>query len=452
MPRLLHRLIFLIFLTIFLVVAPATVLWTAGYRYSFTRQRLEKTGILQLASTPKNATIAINNQVIPNLDTPALIQALLPNTYRVTVSKPGYLAWEKSLTINSNKSTFADQIILIRDSAPTLTIADALTAVAWDQSTTRLAAIADVGEWWELITIDHTGRHLAGRLGKDSFHPRNHHAVTISADGSLAGFIGTDNLDRPVSYLGSAEPAKDGSLRPFRQLTNTTEIRWLENNLALTISNNGLSVVDPETSFTANATSFGKFDDALWDESGVVAIRHESGRIWLVRAKNTLLAFEPILALPTASNYQIVSAQHPYVIVRANSSSQSTLINILTSTQHQLEATTVDWGHDDVQGKILTCTDVEIATVDLANQTRQVITRQAGPLADCHWHPSGHYVFYRTNSTAYLIETDTRDVPVRHTLFSGSHLNGLTIDPKAKTAIFSGTIGQQTGVWRRELE
>jgi len=103
------------FVVIFLVTAPLLLLYTAGYRWNFKKNRIEKVGVVFVRSVPSNAEVALNG-VAQKDRTPARFRDLLPDTYDIRVSKDGFTSWEKHLAVESERTTFAESIVLWRDS------------------------------------------------------------------------------------------------------------------------------------------------------------------------------------------------------------------------------------------------------------------------------------------------------------------------------------------------
>lgn len=114
----LRRLIFYGLALLFLVITPTLLAYTAGYRWSFTQKRLVTTGALSVGTYPDNASIRIGMRDYAE-HTPALISNLLPGTYDITVSKSGYYAWHKNLIVQNEKTTFAHEIVLFKQTLPT---------------------------------------------------------------------------------------------------------------------------------------------------------------------------------------------------------------------------------------------------------------------------------------------------------------------------------------------
>ena len=111
MTLLYRRATYISFIIIFLIVTPIIIAYTAGYRYNFSKGRVQKTGILRITSVPRGASIYLNGQT-QTTQTPAKIQYLMPGDYEIKLTKDGYFDWQKKLPITDNNTTFAEKIIL----------------------------------------------------------------------------------------------------------------------------------------------------------------------------------------------------------------------------------------------------------------------------------------------------------------------------------------------------
>ncbi len=112
-----QTLITLAFLLLFAVSVPLVLLTTAGYRINLRTQRLEATGILLVRSAPPDAELLLDG-VPQNARTPARLPRLLPRAYDVTVRKPGFHDWSKTLTVESRRTTFAENVVLFSEQLP----------------------------------------------------------------------------------------------------------------------------------------------------------------------------------------------------------------------------------------------------------------------------------------------------------------------------------------------
>lgn len=106
-----RKILFIISLLCFFVIAPALSLYSMGYRFDFATKAIKKVGMLILESEPKNADVFINDKQATK-KTPYKAKGLLPGDYKVKITKEEYSAWEKNLAVKSKKVSWASHIIL----------------------------------------------------------------------------------------------------------------------------------------------------------------------------------------------------------------------------------------------------------------------------------------------------------------------------------------------------
>lgn len=112
-----RRIIAFIFIAAFLITAPILILYASGYRYNLKKNQLKKTGALFIKTEPKSATIYIDNKMQTE-KTPAQITHIFPNSHDIAVKKSGYYTWEKNLEIRPQTTTFAENIVLFKNTEP----------------------------------------------------------------------------------------------------------------------------------------------------------------------------------------------------------------------------------------------------------------------------------------------------------------------------------------------
>lgn len=91
----------------FCILAPLTAWYATGYRFSDTFQ-FTKTGGIYVATEGKGFSVLLNNeeQEVSSLFRRSFfIQNLHPGVYSLKVTKPGYITWEKAVTVSSEKVT-----------------------------------------------------------------------------------------------------------------------------------------------------------------------------------------------------------------------------------------------------------------------------------------------------------------------------------------------------------
>lgn len=124
-----RRVIFSIYLGLFLIFSPIFLLYTAGIRWTPTLGFV-KTGTFYIASTPKSAEVFIDGKNTGE-KTPTVLKHLLPGTYNVELKTGGAITWSKNLSIKSGETTFANTAYLFNESLPKLVISSTISAVAF---------------------------------------------------------------------------------------------------------------------------------------------------------------------------------------------------------------------------------------------------------------------------------------------------------------------------------
>ena len=113
--RLLRRIVFWLFVVIYLIACPLTLFSALGYWFSpKTESGLVKTGVIYLASTPHHASVYLGHRRYTK-PTPTLLSDLLPGTYPLRVIRKGYRPWSREVRVEVGKATTLDHILLIPD-------------------------------------------------------------------------------------------------------------------------------------------------------------------------------------------------------------------------------------------------------------------------------------------------------------------------------------------------
>ena len=114
-----RKILFLICLFLFILMAPLAILYSQGYRFDLNPTdggiKITQTGGIFIKTEPKQAEIYINNELIKKTDFffgSALIENLLPKKYKIEVKKENYLSWEKNLEVREREVAEVKNIIL----------------------------------------------------------------------------------------------------------------------------------------------------------------------------------------------------------------------------------------------------------------------------------------------------------------------------------------------------
>jgi hypothetical protein len=100
-----------LFTIIFLIMAPAVVFYTSGYRWNPKKHAIERNGTLIIDTRPAGASIKLNGKAIPETS-PVTLQNMAPGNYLIELELKGYHPWSKMLWVEPEKVTFASDIVL----------------------------------------------------------------------------------------------------------------------------------------------------------------------------------------------------------------------------------------------------------------------------------------------------------------------------------------------------
>lgn len=112
MTRKVRFILLILFSLVFIIITPFVVLNARGYQLSFEEKTLFNTSGIYLKSTPKQASVYINNKLLKR-QTPIIIRGLAPGRYLVKVELDGFHGWTKYLETEPEMVAKKDNILLL---------------------------------------------------------------------------------------------------------------------------------------------------------------------------------------------------------------------------------------------------------------------------------------------------------------------------------------------------
>lgn len=436
----------LLFVATFLVTAPIVLLVTSGYRYNWKRQRIQKTGLIQIETEPQGARVRLDG-VLQKKTTPATLTRLLPQDYRVTVELPGFVPWEKTLEVRSGETAFATGIVLYRDALPRLVIDADVVAAAWNADGTDVAYLARVGELAE---------------------------ISVSADGAAPRLLARVSLPEYANARLSWSPAGDAVLLDATSGGAT--------NVVLFTVGDAEDTIAIHESFPKGALKAGWSDDgnrvAVTSADGAFAVDAADGSVapillgagiqdLALRGRTSFVLRErldadgrPEVVLETASGspvtekpfqpgtYRFLDVGGRRLLVADERRGRLHVIDTSSGAMQSLDATGAAWSADG--RRLLAWNDFEISIVDTAGGV-DLVTRLGTTITRCAWSPEGDAVIVGGTATIMLVELDGRDRRNAHELIRFNDVGAFAVDPVANALRFIGTAGNRRGVYERDL-
>lgn len=186
----------------FVLSAVFLVLSASGYRINFEKRTVQKTALLAVKTTPKDAVVYLNGKALDN-KTPIRLSGILPDIYELKIEKAGHKTWQKTVNIEEGLAYDFDRVILFLE-MPVIESVDnppsgGLPAAVPDQD----LQFGDGEIWYK--------DKLVTRLSKDILnavvYPDKHHIVfqvsneirVVEIDGGNNSLlVGLDGADKTV--------------------------------------------------------------------------------------------------------------------------------------------------------------------------------------------------------------------------------------------------------------
>ncbi len=110
--KIFKKFLFYLFTLIYIFFCPLIILYALGITINPKTEKIIKTGIIYLSSTPQGAAVYLNDKPFPR-KTPTVIRELSAGQYTIKLTYDGYKPFEKTLTVHEEKAAALDQILLI---------------------------------------------------------------------------------------------------------------------------------------------------------------------------------------------------------------------------------------------------------------------------------------------------------------------------------------------------
>jgi len=111
MTRRTRRIIFFLFLMVFIILAPLITLYAWGYSFDWEEKTIVATGGIYLRTHPSGAEIYINDKLRGK--TNKFIRRLVPKLYEIKIIKDNYHSWQKNLLVEPRLVAKANNILLV---------------------------------------------------------------------------------------------------------------------------------------------------------------------------------------------------------------------------------------------------------------------------------------------------------------------------------------------------
>ncbi|MEK7584227.1 MAG: PEGA domain-containing protein [Patescibacteria group bacterium] len=384
-----RRILYLIAFALFFIIASLLAFYAAGLRYNLDRGLIERVGVFYIKSYPEGASILIN-EVQTQKRTPQRLLNLAPGTYEVSVERPTYDRWTKSLEILPGETTFVRDIVLFKASPEFVSLSGGGSSFIRSPGGTSYTYAAADGSI-HLTNVENEKDFII-KSGTGPVIIR-----AISPDGSRLIYSSLTGLH--VLDINS-ETEMDLHIEP--ELVK--KISWDTANDDLIWILRGSELV--QFNLFANATTRSLLDivDFL-STNGQLSTIEKDDDSYMATVYGTAAGQSTVsYALTGATDPRLASVSNQLIIY-----ADATRVWALT----RADSVFVEFNarlhllHDQ---RLLLADSFEESLSYLEDKKTELIDRHSETTRSIEWHPSGSYFLRHVDDRAELVELDGRDV------------------------------------------
>lgn len=430
-PPLIRKVLPWMYGVLFLIVAPALIFYTSGYRYNLKKAAIEKYGTLITDSIPAGANVIVDGQDRGDT-TPAVFQEMTPGWHRVHIEKDRYFPWEKTLEIRPERVTFANSVHLWQTHPEIhLQLSGAIKTMTSNPEQDTLALLQTATDSsTHLILMQSKGRISLDAKLASSTNPASER-ITWQQDSRAVALDATSGADTLIRFVGKGISATSTSSEglwqkdEFISFASSTASHWNSKTGEVTTDQMASSARERVGDFILQNTTTSAqllFDRTFSNKAFSLPQGH-----WQFNdiASNTLL-------LRDGTRWLGVNPREdaPFLGMIEGDAPRW-----LTTSAGRTRALFV---HNN-----------ELWQWDMTTQP-ELLVRESAQIREAVWHASGDAVFLASDTTVDVLDLDNRDGRIRHTLATFDHIND--IDLVGKILYVAGTREGQTGLWSVTVE
>lgn len=423
-------------------------MYAMGYSFS-NGFKLQKTGILVIASEPKYAKIYLNGELQQDFikkiykkddykTTPQKIKNLTPGDYNIKLELDGYWSWEKKLTIWPGQSTFAEDVKLFKKDAPILLLNGEKNISANNDQTNILTWNKKEADLISLATNEIKNINLGS-----STLPENQNAKWSPNSNRiiLGNFLINENnqitdLKNQIDKQGKNFQWGDYSNDYIYYTTNAGLNKYHYSNKADT------KIID-----SANIANFFAKEDLIYFLSN----EKEATILSIFDTQKKKITNKINLPL---SNYSFVNKNQKLLNILDEKYNILYLLDVNSSFK-QLKDSLSNISHktywiNDTQ--MLYANDFEIWMYDLDTSRKKLITRISKKINNIFWLPTNGHILFSTSNNINVIELDDREKYNITKLIESDQIKNPILNKTGDALYFNGIINGEKGVYKLSID
>ncbi len=459
-----RRIIYFTFIILFLILAPLTILYTAGYRYDFNRHKILKTGGIFLYIKTPRVQVFLNDQLKKEtgiFGNEVRLNNLIPNIYNIKVQKEGYYPWEKNLRVHSGETTFAEHIILFKKSMPEKTVSSEAELINFSPDEKFISYIdkkEGAAEIW-IYNSETKEQSLLYRSTEESFEDIPREEI-ISWSAGSEKIILTYSKNDKKQYIIFDSLANEDPL-PLGKITNVEfkKILWspFNDNLLYGLGSNAIYRINLFNESSEKITSEPKSETTLLVSD--FAIKNNNFYYIEITDKNSFIVRKDLsggeserIVSMEAEVWNFVNGGPGNIITLLGSKNQKLrLINIDSKTIN-LEKTASQAQWSDNAERLLFYNDFELWSYNIEDTEPILITRYSREIKKAAWVPGFDYITFILGDELNIIELDGRDGRNLYDITGGAKINSFIFDSDGEYIYFAGNVDEEPGLYKLTIK
>ncbi|MDD5341281.1 MAG: hypothetical protein PHC97_02480 [Patescibacteria group bacterium] len=452
-----RRIIMFVFIGAFFIIAPILVFYASGYRFDFKRERVIKTGTLMLQANDVKANLYINNELYETqFNDKIFVYNLLPGDYDIRLEKNGYYSWEKKLSVYSNTTTFAQNIILFKKEVPLQVVDGKIINFSITPDFQKLVYLLEVNSSWNLYDYNIGTRENAllaaltpGKSSELSFAASNKKILLKVGSQYFVYDIENQKSGSDLKSIISFAPQ---NLKWDLQSDNLLYAEYKNSIYSVNIFDKKVEKIF-ENKENINSEFYLEGNDVFY-------IQQEKDRNTLYKYNLISKTTKRVLDLAESKNYLFTKSNGSYIglidrdhakfyLIKKTNEGQEISINSGEPIK-EFNAKGALWDRDGKQ--VLLYNDFEIYIYNPSTGEENIINRYGEVVQKALWYPNLYYIVIQFDDSVQIIDlTLTNGTHAVTEILGADKISNFYLDENGNTIFFDGSLGKQEGLYKLKI-
>jgi len=445
-----RRILYILFIALFLLITPAISFYAAGYNFDFNSGHIQRTGILFIKTDPKDALVNLGKEKTSNwfynffspeeeLKTPQKIRNLLPDEYEMILTKSGYFDYQRKITVNPGETLVLDKLELFKNSYPEISLNKNIIKMKLSPDKNKLAAVAGQG-----LFIFDINNETVNKIDLDNNFSTNSFDILWAPSNKkiilTLGSYPVFNIENNSIETELKDYFPSSIKKIFWDDFSDNEI-YLKENLYIYHFN----LAAKKKSLFLNK----EVDNFTIKDGNLFAIEKIGSENFLNAYNNTKQLKS--IPIPSSNYYNFIEQNNKFIY--------------LHDERHSILYTIDPWSifpiYDSVNGvkdfslsgnKIVYWNDFEIWLYDKENKNRALVTRISEEIGKAMLYPGENYIVFNTNNSINIMELEGARYLSSLKILNWRETSDMYLADNGESLYFLGWLGEKRALYNLDIK